>query len=710
MVAYFVARVLPPPRVGEVSGFLRTKLPGYMVPAAFILLNELPLTPAGKIDRRALPSPGNTRPELDQEYVPPRLPIEEALAAIWSEVLDLKPIGVHDRFFDLGGDSLLAIQVISRIRDTLQTEVPLGQFFNQPTIAGLARLISEGGLARPPQLPVSVLSSGASIPLSAKQRRIWVLEQFHPQRSPYNRVVGLKLQGALNRGALEKALSALAQRHEALRAVFPSSRGEPSQFICAPQEVVLATVDFTNVPPEQRESQARARAGQEARRPYIGFHPVLRPVLLRLSDQEHWLLLVLHEIAADSRSARVVVDELLELYGAFVAQKPSALRPLSPHYSEAVLEEERVSGPEEQAQIDYWVRRLQDAPALLELPTDNPRPARTPGTGARQPVLLPAPLAEALEKLGREQGCDLFTVLFAGFYALLHRYSLAEDMVIGTLAAKPRREELEQLVVNFERPLALRCNLAGDPTFIELLARVRETVGEAIAHSDLPFAKLIDLLQPERHGSFARVFQVMFVLEQGCPAGGESGGLRFSTFEIDNETAKLDLSLRLVQTGQGLSGWFEYSTPLFEPGRIERMVQHLKVLLSSAVATPSVSVSRLVMLPEAEREQVLIEWNRTEKNHPVSKTLVDLFREQAQRTPDAEALVCGTERVTYRELESRAAVLARQLLRRGLKREEPVGICLDRSPDMVVSILATLFAGGAYVPLDPAYPQDRLTA
>ncbi|MGH7968027.1 MAG: non-ribosomal peptide synthetase, partial [Limisphaerales bacterium] len=356
------------------------------------------------------------------------------------------------------------------------------------------------------------------------------------------------------------------------------------------------------------------------------------------------------------------------------------------------------------------MRTRQDAPALLELPADHPRPARTPGTGARQPVFFPISWLKSVEALGRQQDCDLFTTLLAGFSTLLHRYSRAEDMVIGSLATTQLQAGMDQLVANFETPMALRCNLAGDPTFLELLARVKRTVTEALAHSSMPFAKLIDLLQPERHGSFARVFQVMLVLEGGRPESSESAGLRFSPFEIDNGTAKLDLCLHMAPTPDGLSGWIEYSTPLFDSTRIERMAQHLGTLLASAATQPSLPISRLGLLADSERQRILVEWTRTEKDYPRSKTIVNLFREQAARTPDAEALVVGHERVTYRELEARACALAGRLLGRGLQREDLVGICLDRSAEMLVSMLAALMAGAAYVPLDPAYPQERLTA
>jgi amino acid adenylation domain-containing protein/FkbH-like protein len=705
LVGYIVPKETPP-RLSLLLAFLKTKLPDYMVPTAFVSLAELPMTPAGKVDRRALPSPGNARPLLDREYAAPQSPIQIQVARVWSEVLGLEPIGLHDNFFELGGHSLLAIQVLSRLREQLRLEISLEQLFTHPTVEEVAGLVQEITRQTRSGLLSVTLADGRRTTLSARQRRLWLLEQFHLACSPFNRPLVLKLSGPLDPEALRKALTVLAAHHEGLRAVFPVTSGEPVQSICPAKDVDVPMLDFENIPQTQREEVAMTALAREARRSYILQEAVLRPLLIRLGAQEHWLLMLLHEITVDSRSLSLLLKELARVYQSLV----DGCQPLAPE-TEAYDELTVMEGGSPAAQQEdwqYWQQQLAGAPDALDLPTDRPRPAEYSGAGARMPLAVPLHALQAIEKLAEQTGCSTFSVLLTAFAGVLHRYTGSAELVIGSVTSAAPGGKARQTVANFENPVALRCNLEEDPTFLGLLRRVESTWGQAKAHSRLPFAELVDRLAPERKTSYTRLFQTAFLFQPEPLPELTAGGVSFAPIELDNQTAKLDLSLSLTKEASGLSGWFEYSTELFDSARIKRLAGHFINFLSAAVASPETRVSSLPLLTDAEAHQLLVEWNGTEAEYPKDKTIISLFLEQAARTPEAEALVCGEKRLTYRELHQRAVQIAAELSSLGITSEKLVGICLDRSPDLIASLLGTLLAGGAYVPLDPAYPPERL--
>jgi amino acid adenylation domain-containing protein/FkbH-like protein len=705
LVAYIVPKETPP-GLNLLLTFLKARLPDYMLPSAFVSVPALPMTPAGKVDRCALPAPGNGRPLLDREYARPQSPVQVQVAKIWSEVLGLEPIGLHDNFFDLGGHSLLAIQVLSRLREQLRLEISLEQLFAHPTVSGVAALVSEI-TAQPAAQAAARYSAGTrQMPLSARQRRLWLLEQFHLTCSPFNRPVALRLVGPLEVEALRKALTLLAARHDALRAVFPVAGGEPSQSICAPTEVTLQVLNLENVPEAQREEAATTSMAQAARSPYILKEPVLRPLLLRLGPQEHRLLLLLHEITVDSRSVNLLLKELALLYETVSDSCHPLLQELIAYDELTGLE--AGSPAEQEEDWNYWQRQLAAVSDALDLPADRPRPAEHSGAGARMPVVVQFETLQMLEKLAAQAGCSTFSVLLAAFASVLHRYTSNSEVVIGSVVSAEPGEKACQTIANFENPVALRCNLEDDPTFLDLLKRAETVWTQAKIHSRLPFAELVDRLAPERKTSYTRLFQTAFLFQPEPLPATCAGGVSFTPIDLDNQTAKLDLSLRLAKDAFGLSGWFEYSADLFDSERIKRIAGHFVHLLSKAVVLPETRVSSLPLLTDPEAGQLVSEWNRTEMGYPKDDTIVSLFLEQAARTPDAEAIVWGAERVTYRQLRQRALQVAAELSRLGITSEKLVGICLERSPDMIAAMLGTLLAGGAYVPLDPAYPAERL--
>jgi amino acid adenylation domain-containing protein/FkbH-like protein len=707
LVAYFVPCAGATSGIGELLVFLKTKLPPYMMPSTFVRMDALPMTPAGKVDRRALPEPGRDRPDLGAEFVAPRTPMEEVITHIWEQVLGLDRIGVNDNFFDLGGHSLLATQVISQIRETLQMDTPLSSLFTFPTVASLAEHLADVSFENQPMLPVATLSKAEQLPMTAAQWRTWFLDQFEPGQSNYNIPTLLRLKGPLNFKALEQSFTALYHRHEALRAIFPIEDGKSVQIICEPRDVQLPINDFSNLPEGEREDRALAAAAKEASKPYVMSRPVLRPRLLRLSEQEHLLLIVTHGVACDAISTRILTDELVELYGGFATGQPVKLPPLPDRYATA-LEHLQLPPDIEKKHLAYWTERLKDAPALLDLPADRPRPAHQSDAGARQHLALSKEIADAIENLSRQEDCTPFMVLLAAFQTLLSRYTGATDLVVGSKVSIRHRAGLEGMIGKFDNLIALRCDAGGDPEFRKFLGRVRESTRGALANDALLFEEILMELHPERNASHTPIFQVMFDYDERPAEEMEAAGLRFGPLEVHNQTCKLDLRLHLEKSPEGFSGWFEYSTALFDADRIVRMTEHFGVLLGAIARDPAQRLADLPLLPEGELQKVLVEWNATDRDYPRDATLAQLFEAQVRRSPGAIALIDRTERLNYAELNARANQVAHRLRLLGVGPGKLVGICVKRSWRMLVGILGVLKAGGAYVPLDPAYPKDRL--
>ncbi|MBA3356383.1 MAG: amino acid adenylation domain-containing protein, partial [Pyrinomonadaceae bacterium] len=488
--------------VPQLREYLQGKLPEYMVPQAFVLLGEMPLTPNGKVDRRALPAPDRSRPELEAEYVAPRNAVEEKVAGIWSEVLDVEQVGVHDNFFELGGHSLKATQVVSRLREALQVELPLRSLFEAPTVATLFTAIeaarqADGPLQAPPIMPVS---RDGNLPLSFAQQRLWFLDQLEPNSSFYNMPQAIRMSGPLDTQALRKTLTAIAARHESLRTSFTMTDGDPVQVIAPAMSVELPVVDLSDLSESEREAEARRLATEEARRPFDLEHgPLLRATLLRLFEEEHVLLLNMHHIVSDGWSMGVLFRELGTLYQAFSIGNPSPLPELPIQYGDyAVWQREWLAGERLEQQLSYWKEQLSGAPPILNLPADHPRPAAQSYRGTRQSVRLSKKVTERLKALTQQEGSTLFTTMLAAFQTLLMRYTGQEDIVVGSAIAGRGRAEVEGLIGFFVNTLVLRTDLSGGPSFRELVGRVREVTLGGYEHQDLPFEKLVEELQPER--------------------------------------------------------------------------------------------------------------------------------------------------------------------------------------------------------------------
>ncbi|HEX2740525.1 MAG TPA: amino acid adenylation domain-containing protein [Rubrobacter sp.] len=711
LAAYVVPQPDHMPTTSELRDFLKDKLPDYMVPSAFVVLDALPLTPNGKLDRLALPAPSLVRPELDTSFVAPRNALEEQLVEIWVEVLGVTRVGVHDDFFELGGHSLRATQLVSRVREVFQAELPLISLFEEPTIAGLAERIEEArrgaqGQTAPPLVPAP---RDARLPLSFSQQRMWLLDQLEPGTPTYHISHALRLSGTLDTGALKRSLTEIVSRHEALRTTFAAEDGEPVQVISATIDVKLPVEDLSGLPQAEQEAEAKRLALEEKRRPFdLERGPLFRAGLLRLGKEEHVLLISMHHIVSDGWSMGVFWRELGALYGAFSGGEPSPLPGLPIQYADyALWQRQWLTGEVLEEQLGYWKEQLADLP-VLELPTDHPRPAVQTHRGARRSLAMPESLTQALKELSRQEGTTLFMVLLGALQVLLSRYSGQEDIAIGTPIAGRTRAETEELIGFFVNTLVMRTYLSGDPSFREVLSRVRGVALGAYDHQDLPFEKLVEELQPERDLSRVPFSQVFFALQNVPQEALKLPNLVPEQQKVESGTVKYDLSFFLSEEEQGLRGRLVYNADLFDDATIERMLGHLQTLLKGIVEDPDRHLSELPLLTEAERHQLLFEWNETATEYPWDRCVHELFEEQAGRTPDAVAVVFEEEQLTYRELNRRANQLAHHLRALGVGPEVLVGICVERSLEMVVGLLGILKAGGTYVPLDPSYPATRL--
>ncbi|HVR96916.1 MAG TPA: amino acid adenylation domain-containing protein, partial [Thermoanaerobaculia bacterium] len=701
---------------------LRERLPEYMVPSAFVVLDALPITPNGKVDRAALPAPDPAR--TDGAYHEPRDPVEAELAEIWAELLGAERVGVLDNFFDLGGHSLLATQVISRVRDRFGVELPVRALFEEPTVAGLAARAREQkpAVAAADTAPIEPIApiapiprDGSPLPLSFAQERLWFLDLLEPDRSVYNMPFALAARGALEPARLDAVLSEVVRRHESLRTTFDDREGRPIQVIAPPSPVRLPRVDLAALPAALARAEAERLAAEEAQRPFdLRRGPLLRGALLRLSSQgerdEHILLLDMHHIVSDGWSIGVLVSEVSALYRAALAGEPSPLPELPIQYADlAVWQREQLGEAGMERQLAFWRERLAGAPAILDLPTDRPRPVVQSYRGGRFALLLGPGPVQSLRRLGGRYGATLFMTLLGGGAALLQRLTGQDDLVIGTAIANRNHLSAERLIGFFVNSLALRLDLADYPTAGVLVERARDTAFAAYEHQDLPFERLVEELRPERHLSHQPVFQVMLAL-QNAPLGAvDLPGLTLETFGFETLNAKFDLELTFQELDGALVVTTGYAADLFDASTARRLGGQLVTLLEGlASAKPEQRISGLPLLTEPERHQLALEWNDLPRREAPAETLHGLVEAQAELRPDAVALIDDGEALTYGELLRRAGRLAAALAGLGVGPEVRVGLRLPNSFDRVIALLAVLRAGGAYVPLEPTYPAERL--
>ncbi|TDV34268.1 non-ribosomal peptide synthetase, partial [Actinophytocola oryzae] len=710
LVAYAVpaGAGVPAPVLRE---FLRERLPDYLVPAAVVVVDDVPLTVNGKVDLRALPRPDYTAQAGSGGG--PRDPREELLCGLFAEVLGLPEVGVADGFFDLGGHSLLATRLVSRVRVVMGVELSVRAVFEAPTVAGLARRVRAAGAAvRPPVVPIA---RPERVPLSFAQQRTWFLQKFEGRSSTYNVSLALRIAGDLDVTALNSALRDVAGRHESLRTVFTEVDGEPAQTVLpvgSGGPVSLSDVDS--------EALRDAMAVCTRHSFDLASEPPLRASLLRVAAGEFVLVLVVHHIAADGWSMAPLLRDLSRAYAARVAGASPDWTPLPVQYADyAVWQRELLGdlddpGSPVARQLAYWSRQLADLPEQVGLPGDRPRPAVASHRGAGIAVHIGPDLHDRILAAARSGGASVFMVLLAGLAGVLGRLGAGSDIPVGTPVAGRTDEALDDLVGFFVNTLVLRTDTGGDPSFAELLGRVRETALSAYANQDVPFERLVDVLNPHRSLAHHPLFQIMLVVHNNAEAGAELPGLRVTRERVAGSgEARFDLtvSVREQRTADGapdgIRGWLEYTTDLYDRETVEAFVGRWVRLLDALTRDVDRRVGGVDLLSGAERHRMLIEWNDTARDVPPVPVPV-LFEQQAARTPDAVAVEFEDHTTTYAELNARANRLARHLAALGAGPERLVGLAVPRSADMVVALLAVLKAGAAYLPIDPGHPAERI--
>ena len=710
LIAYIGGEQDSLPPVPEIRAFLKSSLPDHMIPANFVILESLPVLPNGKIDRRALPDPEAVT-DWETEVVAPRNLTEEIIATLWADVLQRERVSLHDNFFDLGGNSLLATQVVSRIREAFHITFPLRTFFDEPTVAGLAasiETIRNAGqeLKTPLLVPVS---REAPLRLSFAQQRLWFLQQLDPASIAYNVPMAVRFEGTLDVRALERSLEEIVRRHESLRTTFSATDEYPVQRVAPAGPFELPVVDLQAASQSDPETEARRLAAEEAVRPFnLASGPNFRTQLLRLGPEDHVLLVTLHHIVSDAWTRGLLCQEVASLYDAYVNKQPSPLPPLPIQYADfAHWQRLWLTGEVLERQLSYWRDQLADL-APLELPMDRPRPAIQTYNGAHHSVSLSLSLTQALQALSRKRGVTLAITLLAAFKVLLARYTGQTDLAIGSPIANRNRREIEGLIGFFVNTLVMRTDLSGDPSFQEVIARVREVALGAYDHQDLPFEQLVEELQPERDPSRNPLFQVMFAMQNAPAEVFTLTGVTAEPFSLETRTTHFDLECHVWEHPDRIQFDFVYNTDLFEPSTIERLGANYHRTLDAVARDPAQRLSQISSMDEAERQQLLVEWNATEMTYPREATVAERFEAQAAATPDAVAVAFGGDTSTYAELKARANGLAYHLREQGIGPEDVVGVLLPRSIDLVIGLLGIVKAGGAYLPIDPTLPSDRI--
>ncbi|TCS39449.1 amino acid adenylation domain-containing protein [Paucimonas lemoignei] len=688
---------------------LAASMPNYMVPSAFVLMECFPMTPNGKVDRKRLPEP-DVASLVQTEFVAPRNASEEALAAIWSGLLGLDSIGVHHNFFDLGGNSLLAIQAISRIKEQFGVQMKVADLFVYTSIASLARRLEElaaDDCSKTSMPLVTPRAGGDILPLSLEQQSYWFLYELEGGSATYNIPAAIRLNGRLDIGALERSFAELIARHESLRTVLVVENGQPSQQVMASPEFVLHVDErkenrYKEVLDRQIELDARYVLDLRKEIP-------IRAVLHKIFEDDHVLTILLHHTMADGWSLDILIRDLSEIYNAIVAGQSNPLSPLPVQYGDYALWQKNVlEGEHFEKQVVYWRDTLKGVPPMLDLPTDFPRPPVQSYRGQEVAFALPFELTRALNEFARKNKTTLFNTLMAGLNVLLSRYSRNDDIAIGTAIANRSQTDLEPLIGCFANTLVIRNRVEQELSFVELVKRVNGAVFAAYEHAGVPFDVVVDAVQPERSLGVPPIFQVMFRLHnQRSGEGIGFAGMKVERIAIASDSAKLDLNFSLVETESGLEGVIEYATDLFTEKTIRRIARHFQLLLESAMVDSQAPIESLNLLSREEFDLVE-QWNDTDAPYPQDECMYQLFETSAAHAPDNLAYVCGDVRLTYAELNERANRLAHYLRTLGVGPEVKVGVSVGRTAWAAICMLAVFKSGGTYVPLDPKYPKERI--
>lgn len=710
LVGYVTGQLELKTMLDQVRSYVAARLPQYMMPSIILWVEVMPLTVTGKINRSALPAPEETAGPAVAK-IAPRNQVEEALAELWKSVLGVPEAGIHDNFFERGGHSLVATQLVSRMREVFDVEVALQVVFERPTIVGLAEEVARlrRGDRKASAIPAIVrVPRDLPLPLSYSQQRMWLMYRLAPEGTAYNMPFASRQMGPLNKSALRSTIDAICSRHEAFRTTFAMSGEGPVQIVSPFRSPHWVEVDLSRLPAEQRRREAARLVEHEANQPFdLEKGPLARFVLIEIESEDHVLVLTMHHIIGDQWSFGVIGSEFALFYNAFCQGDTPSAKPVPLQYADyAVWERHRLTDDWLSTQSDYWQKRLAGL-SRLSLPTDYSRPAMQTFNGSHCTLELPASLIERLKQFSAERNATEFMTLLACFQILLSRYSGQSDVAVGSPIANRTQSAVESIIGSFVNTLVLRSDLSGNPTFEEMLERVRDTALGAYANQDFPFDKLVELTDSNRDHSAPPLVQVLFNLANAPIGEINVHGLSWMPFEVETGAAQFDLSLT-IEIEVARKAYLTFNTDLYERQTVERMLGQYNVLLHAVLANPTARLSQLSILTAAERSQLLQDWNRTQKDYPQSECFAEMFEGQVERTPDAVALSMGREALCYRDLNARANQLARYLRTLEVRPGVVVGICLERSLEMVIALMAVLKSGGAYVPLDPEYPRDRL--
>jgi len=692
--------------IQNIRQHLSQKLPAYMVPTAYVLLTDFPLTPNGKIDRKALPEPTASR-QVTAKFVVPKTETEQIIATLWSETLDVESIGANDNFFDLGGHSLLAAKMIARSRTTLNKEISLRSLFENPTLSTFGTAI-DATEENSNELVIPPVPRDQTLPLSFAQQRQWILAQLEPDSPFYNIPAAIQIAGTLSLSILEKSLNLLCQRHEELRSAFTAVDGKAQLNILPTASLQIEYTDMREGNRQEKDIQAHLEPF--IRQPFdLDTAPLMRAKVIQTKEEQYIVSLVLHHIIGDAASVNLLMRETIYIYRQLQAQQEIILPSLPIQYVDYAAWQQTLDTTE---QLTYWTQQLADTPPLLALPTDFPRPATQQFDGDSYHFTLSPTQTQALQRLSQQHNATLFMTLMSAFQLLLHRYSSMEDIVVGTPISQRPSATLENVLGIFVNTLAIRGDFSQARSFSQLLGQVRDIALAAYAHQEVPFEQIIDALDITRNWSHSPLFQVMFVWQAAQPTAIEtSNEITWTPLSLQSNTTKVDLTLSMAEekTAENvfLSGKIEYRRDLFKRGTIEAMADAFCTLLEAIVQSPEQSIATLPLV-STQQQQRLNTWNNTAREYPDDLCLHQLFEQQVVRSPQSLALITQTETLSYQTLNDRANQLAQSLQTQGIAPESRIAICLDRNANLIVAILAVLKAGGAYVPLDPTYPESRL--
>ncbi|MEC5271177.1 non-ribosomal peptide synthetase [Caldifermentibacillus hisashii] len=695
--------------VKKIKNHLKEKLPNYMIPDFVTLLAELPLTRNGKVDRAALPAPEIVEGE---EYIAPRTPTEEIVSGIWSGVLGVEKVGSNDSFFDLGGHSLLATTTVSKLQNAFGVEVTIKDLFENPTVEQLANHLDQmlSGENKIDFPEIEIIDKEKFIPLSYAQQRLWFISQLTSQSSIYNIPWALKLNGKLQVDALEKSINDMVVRHESLRTIIKEENGQARQIVVPPRDSKLEINDLSNMEEIIRLKEVERITEEEATKDFdLSVGPLFQVKLLKLSDNEHIFLCTMHHIISDAWSMGIFLEELFELYRSYCSGTEAKLPPLNYQYTDfSVWQRKWLNNEVLENQLKYWKNELSGKLPVLQLPSDYPRPAQQTFNGALLTERVPTELVHKLRKLSKQEGTTLFMTVLAAYQGFLSRYTNQDDIIVGSPIANRNHASIEGIIGFFVNSLVIRTNVSTEMTFTDLMSKVKEKALNAYLNQDIPFERIVDEVVEERSLSYSPIFQTMLVFQNKASKIPKGLNIDLEPISVQLPFAKFDLTVIIEEEDDEFTLAFEYNTDLFKEGTIKRLSRNFLHWLESVVVNPKEKLTNLPLTAQEEEHQLLIEWNKTEKAFLEHQSIPEWFEAKVQETPDAIAVVFNDNSLTYKQLNDRANRLAHFLLEKGIDPEEPVGICLGKSLEMIIAILGVLKSGAAYVPLDPEYPSERL--